>query len=80
MNEPKKLECHKTRARKGSLGTNTLAYWAHSKVRMNLKSWPYSEHFIIFITYEWAQKARVLIILVSKGMPGANTQAYWAHS
>ncbi len=50
---------------KSLLETNTLAYWTHLKVTRKRKcceysSISYSQHFIFFITYEWAQHVEVL--------------------
>jgi hypothetical protein len=66
MNGPNKLECYITLDFIDLTGTNTLFYWAQSQVmkktvgcEYNPKG-PYSQHFIFFITYEWAQKTRVL--------------------
>jgi hypothetical protein len=38
---------------------------------------PYSQHLIFFVTYEMAQKARVLNYTRRKGLEGSNTQTYW---
>jgi hypothetical protein len=35
-----------------TLATHTLAYWAHL---MNIPLDPYSQHFILFLTYEGTQ-------------------------
>ncbi len=38
--------------------------------------WPYSQHFIFFVTYEWANKLKCYIRKGWKGLPGKNTLAY----
>ncbi len=62
MNEPNKLECHITIVWNGLLGTHIPAYSAHfvnykeNYIFVNVPLETYSEHFIFFIIYEWAQK------------------------
>ncbi len=40
---------------------------------------PYSQNFIFFLTYEWAQKPTVLYYSSSMGLLVPNSLAYWAH-
>ncbi len=41
---------------------------------------PYSQHFIYFETYAWANKLECYTPQSWKGFPGKNTLAYWVHS
>ncbi len=40
----------------------------------------YSQHFIFFVTHEWAQKATVLHNTRWNGLPGSRDINYLAHS
>ncbi len=39
----------------------------------------YSQHFIFFVSYKWAQQAKVLHFIRLEGLSRTNTLAYWAH-
>ncbi len=58
MNGLYKLECLSLAILSSIASYNPLAYWSHSYVKMKLLwlwlQWLYSQHFIIFVIYEWA--------------------------
>jgi hypothetical protein len=81
MSEPNRMECYITLNWKGLPGTNTLAYLVYiklSKMRCcehsSLK--PYSQHFILYVTYDKPNKHECYNTLGLKGLPGTNTLAY----
>jgi len=41
---------------------------------------PYSQYFIFFVTYEWAQYARVFVIVSLYSLVYSNVLAYWTHT
>jgi hypothetical protein len=67
------------------LWVNPAHFWEYSALtdqgmpylaRVSRYKGPYSQHCIIFLTYEWA---RGYITLGWKGLPGTNTLAYRVH-
>ncbi len=61
MNEPNKVECYITIVWKGLPLANTLAYWTNLQVLKKMKPLDLNlQHFIFFVTNEWAQYAGVL--------------------
>jgi len=40
----------------------------------------YSQHIILFVSYESTKKLQYYITLGPKGLPGANTLTYWTLS
>ncbi len=41
---------------------------------------PYSQHFIFFVTYEWADKLECFYLVSLSNLVFCNALAYWAHS
>ncbi len=76
IREGSKLQ-HETKP-KNVFTQNTLAYLEREN-RIGFRR-QYSHHFIFFVTYEWAQKARVLYLASFSGLVHCNTLAYQGHS
>jgi hypothetical protein len=50
-------------------------------LRLTPKAAAYSQHFLSFVTYEWAhKKAGVLHYTRPERLLGTNAPAYWSHS
>ncbi len=54
-------------------------YLIHKHMNLYRIMGPYSKRFIFFVTFEWAQLARVLDYTSCKGFPGTSVLACWAH-